>query len=92
MRSLKMVLRRRFAYFEVKDILAEYNSADSAGVDKLNPRLELFAKDLPLKTFSTKSLAQSSTRPPRLKHNLERLVRAEGIYPVEQINKLNNDE
>eukprot|EP00359_Climacostomum_virens_P004745 CAMPEP_0204908364 /NCGR_PEP_ID=MMETSP1397-20131031/7317_1 /ASSEMBLY_ACC=CAM_ASM_000891 /TAXON_ID=49980 /ORGANISM="Climacostomum Climacostomum virens, Strain Stock W-24" /LENGTH=535 /DNA_ID=CAMNT_0052077849 /DNA_START=513 /DNA_END=2120 /DNA_ORIENTATION=+ len=86
-----MVLRRRFAFFDVKDILAEYNSSDG-GVERLSPRLELFAKELPLTTFPGIILGQSTTRPPKLKHNLDKVLRADGIFPSEGINKLNGND
>jgi hypothetical protein len=90
MKGLQRIISRRFAFFDAADILAEYNSSDG-GADKLTPRLELYAKDLPLTTFTSKIIGQTNIRPPRLHHNLERLVRAEGIYPVSEINKLNGD-
>lgn len=53
----------------------------------INPQRHIYAEEYDLKKLEDCSLAASFTRPPHLFHNLEKIVRTEGIYPSDQFPK-----
>ena len=81
---LRRCLFRRFATaFELEDLAAEMAKADATS-GALMPKAHLYAKPLP-KDFKLALAEHQFSRPPTLKHGLERLIRTQGIYPVDEV-------
>ncbi|CAG9331924.1 unnamed protein product [Blepharisma stoltei] len=56
------------------------------------PQRDEYAEEISIKNFTDKIIDSAFIRPPKLEHELERIVRTEGIYKSEEFAKLNNDD
>ena len=81
---LRRSVFRRFAnVFELEDLAAEIAKAEVTS-GAITPKAHLYAKPLP-RDFKLSIAEHQFSRPPTLKHGLERLVRTRGIYPVDEM-------
>jgi hypothetical protein len=87
--SLLRTVRRAFSgALEAEDVLAELNKSE-ASVPWLSTQRHLYSTDIGLAAFTDEIIEGKFNRPPALKHNLHKIIRVDGIYPVDEVVKLN---
>ena len=84
-------VRRCFAeYLEMDEFLLETGKSDY-GSTMLKPQRHLYASPLKIPEFIDKAIEVPFIRPPKLHHGLEKIVRTQGIYKVDQFMKDSKD-
>ena len=75
--------------FEMEEIIGEVSKAEATS-GAVAPKTHLYAKPLP-SNFQLETVDHQFSRPPKLQHNLEKIVRTEGIYTVDEFMRLNQN-
>lgn len=91
-KQLMQVSRRNFTKFiHHEEFLNELHKHDGI-LSMMNPQRHLYAKEVDLKNYPDKVIDSQFIRPPKLEHKLDKIVRTDGIYRVEEFLKLHDND
>lgn len=87
-----IILRRKFAkVIDAESLFADLSRKSERYSSIVNPRYHIFGEKVDTSNFKTKVIDSDFIRPPKLHHNLDKIVRTEGIYTIDEFTKLNKD-
>ena len=89
---LTRILRRQSSSRKLQydEFINELKKKDSLN-SMITPQRHLYSEKIDLDAYEDKVVESNFVRPPTLAHNLDRIVRTEGIYKAQEFSALNND-